>query len=55
MSGFSLIELGWFIAIFTFVLEKLKERFKLKGADAKELLQSLESYCELIIHTMKNE
>ena len=37
------------------VLEKLKERFKLKGADAKELLQSLESYCELIIHAMKNE
>ena len=35
------------------VLEKLKERFKLKGADAKELLQSLESYCELIIHTIK--
>ena len=37
------------------VLEKLKERFKLKGVDAKELLQSLESYCELIIHAMKNE
>lgn len=37
------------------ILEKLKQQFKLNNEEATKVVKSLESYCELIIHTMKNK
>lgn len=37
------------------VIDKLKKQFKLKKEDAIKIVKSLESYCELIIHTMNKK
>ena len=37
------------------VIDKLKKQLKLKNKDAIKIVKSLESYCELIIHTMNNK
>jgi hypothetical protein len=37
------------------VLDKLKKQFKLKKEDAKKIAKSIESYCELILHTMNKK
>jgi hypothetical protein len=37
------------------VLSKLKKQFKLKKEDAKKIVKSIESYCELVLHTMNKK
>jgi len=37
------------------VLNKLRKQFKLKKEDAKKIVKSIESYCELVLHTMNKK
>jgi hypothetical protein len=37
------------------VLNKLIKQFQLKKEEAKQIVKSIESYCELVLHTMNKK
>ena len=37
------------------VLNKLRKQFKIKKEDAKKIVKSIESYCEIVLHTMNKK